>query len=83
MNASTGMGNVAHRVPSFHGAFIVPAGADITLHSSDFAKAAGTEAAHIVAMNCAKGMAMLAARVLLDPEIAESAKCDFRDNHGW
>ncbi|KAI3329876.1 hypothetical protein F4824DRAFT_516463 [Ustulina deusta] len=83
MNASTDMGNVAHRVPSFHGAFIVPAGADITLHSSDFAKAAGTEAAHIVAMNCAKGMAMLAARVLLDPEIAESAKCDFRDNHGW
>ncbi|KAI0517457.1 hypothetical protein F5B22DRAFT_654681 [Xylaria bambusicola] len=83
MNASTDMGNVAHSFPTFHGAFIVPAGADVTLHSSDFAEAAGTEAAHTVALHTAKGMAMLAVRVLLDADIARNAKRDFRDNHDW
>ncbi|KAJ3580086.1 hypothetical protein NPX13_g481 [Xylaria arbuscula] len=83
MNASTDMGNVAHRFPTFHGAFIVPAGAEVTLHSSDFAQAAGTEAAHTTALQTAKGMAMLAVRVLLDADIAQNAMSDFQDRHDW
>ncbi|KAI1368160.1 hypothetical protein F5Y08DRAFT_347554 [Xylaria arbuscula] len=83
MNASTDMGNVAYRFPTFHGAFIVPAGAEVTLHSSDFAQAAGTEAAHTTALQTAKGMAMLAVRVLLDADIAQNAMSDFQDRHDW
>lgn len=83
MNASTDMGNVAHQFPTFHGAFIVPADAEVTLHSSDFAQAAGTEEAHETAMHTAKGMSMLAVRVLLDANIAQNAMRDFRERHDW
>ncbi|KAI0165439.1 hypothetical protein GGR52DRAFT_108787 [Hypoxylon sp. FL1284] len=83
MTASTDMGNVAHAVPSFHGAFIVPTAPDVALHSKQFAQAASTDEAHEVALNCAKGMAMIAMRVLLDGKVAEGARWDFENNHGW
>ncbi|KAI6083426.1 hypothetical protein F4821DRAFT_192727 [Hypoxylon rubiginosum] len=83
MNASTDMGNVAHVVPSFHGAFIVPTAPDVALHSKHFAQAASTDEAHEVALNCARGMAMMAMRVLLDEKVAEGARWDFENNHGW
>ena len=77
MNASTDMGNVSHLVPSFHGAFIIPAGPEISAHNPGFAACAGTEQAHQAALTCAKGMAMLALRVLVDDNLAERAKADF------
>ncbi|KAI1761066.1 hypothetical protein GGR53DRAFT_506932 [Hypoxylon sp. FL1150] len=83
MNASTDMGNVAHVVPSFHGAFIVPTAPDVALHSKDFAQAASTDEAHQVALNCARGMALMAMRVLLDEKVAEGARWNFENNHGW
>lgn len=77
MNASTDMGNVSHRVPSFHGAFVVPAKADVSVHNPAFAACAGTDDAHKAALQCAKGMAMLALRVLTDEELAKEARADF------
>lgn len=78
MNASTDMGNVSHRVPSFHGAFVIPAEADVSVHNPAFTACAGTEGAHQAALQCAKGMAMLALRVLKDKAFAEQAKRDFQ-----
>jgi len=77
MNASTDMGNVSHRVPSFHGGFIIPAGPEISAHNPGFAACAGTEEAHKAALTCAKGMAMLALRVLVDDDLARRARADF------
>jgi len=77
MNASTDMGNVSHLVPSFHGAFIIPAGPEISAHNPGFAACAGTDEAHVAALTCAKGMAMLALRILVDDDLARRAREDF------
>jgi len=77
MNASTDMGNVSHLVPSFHGGFIIPAGPEISAHNPGFAACAGTEEAHQAALTCAKGMAMLALRILVNDDLAQRAKADF------
>ena len=77
MNASTDMGNVSHLVPSFHGGFIIPAGPEIAAHNPGFAACPGTDHAHQAALTCAKGMAMLALRILVDDDLAQRAKADF------
>ncbi|KAH7133804.1 metal-dependent amidase/aminoacylase/carboxypeptidase [Dactylonectria macrodidyma] len=76
-NASTDMGNVSHLVPSFHGAFAIPASADISAHNPGFAAAAGTDEAHAAAITCARGMATLAIRVLVEDGTASGARGDF------
>ncbi|GKT50985.1 peptidase M20 domain-containing protein 2 [Colletotrichum spaethianum] len=76
-NASTDMGNVSHLVPSFHGAFVIPTSPDVAGHNPKFAAAAATDEAHKAAIKCAKGMAMLAIRVLTEDEIARGARTDF------
>lgn len=78
-NASTDMGNVSHIVPSFHGGFAIPTEPDVAGHNPKFAAAAGTDEAHRRAMLSAKGMAMLAMRVLVDGEVAEAARRDFEN----
>lgn len=77
MNASTDMGNVSHRVPSVHGAFVIPATADVSAHNPAFTACARTDEAHKAALTCTKGMAMLALRVFIDDEIANQARFDF------
>ncbi|KAH9876037.1 hypothetical protein J1614_003915 [Plenodomus biglobosus] len=77
MNASTDMGNVSHIVPSFHGAFVIPAASDVSIHSPAFAACATTNGAHQAALQCARGMSMLAIRVLTDEDFARKAKADF------
>ncbi|KAF2845742.1 hypothetical protein T440DRAFT_459649 [Plenodomus tracheiphilus IPT5] len=77
MNASTDMGNVSHIVPSFHGAFAIPATPDVSIHNPTFAACAATDGAHQAALQCAKGMSMLALRVLIDEDFARKAKADF------
>lgn len=74
---STDMGNVSHHVPSFHGTFVIPADDNVAIHNPAFAAAAATEEAHLEAIMCAKGMAMLALRVLVDSDLAQGAKDDF------
>ncbi|KAH6988459.1 hypothetical protein EDB80DRAFT_755899 [Ilyonectria destructans] len=76
---STDMGNVSYVVPAFHGSFGIPAPKDAMPHQRGFATAAGTDAAHDVAISCAKGMALLGWRVLTDDEVAEGAMRDFND----
>ncbi|WDK08729.1 metal-dependent amidase aminoacylase carboxypeptidase [Colletotrichum graminicola] len=76
-NASTDMGNVSHLVPSFHGAFVIPTSPDVAGHNPKFAAAAATDEAHTAAIKCAKGMAMLAVRVLTNGAIAQKARKDF------
>lgn len=80
MNASTDMGNVSHIVPSFHGAFIIPTTPDVAGHNPKFAAAAGTEEGHQAALKCAKGMAMLALRILTDEKVARAAWEDFQQD---
>ncbi|KAJ4400956.1 hypothetical protein N0V91_008335 [Didymella pomorum] len=80
MNASTDMGNVSHIIPSFHGAFVIPAKADVSAHNPAFAACAGTDGGHKAAVNCAKGMAMLALRVLIDEDVARRAREDFKQD---
>jgi metal-dependent amidase/aminoacylase/carboxypeptidase family protein len=75
--ASTDMANVSHLVPSFHGAFPIPTTPDVTAHNPKFAACAGTKEAHASALNCAKGMAMMAVRVLTDDGVADGARRDF------
>ena len=83
MNASTDMGNVAHVVPSFHGAFIIPTSTDVSIHSVKFAEAAAKHEALEAALACAKGMAAIAIRVLLEDKTAQGVRYDFDNNHGW
>ncbi|KAF2625502.1 metal-dependent amidase/aminoacylase/carboxypeptidase [Macroventuria anomochaeta] len=80
MNASTDMGNVSHIIPSFHGAFVIPAEKDVSAHHPAFAACAGTDEGHKAALNCAKGMAMLALRVLVDENVAKRTKEDFEQD---
>ena len=75
--ASTDMGNVSYLVPSFHGAFPIPTTLDVAAHNPKFAACAGTDEAHVAALNCAKGMAMLAIRVLTEDDVADGARMDF------
>jgi hypothetical protein len=74
---STDMGNVSYTVPSFHGAFVIPVSSGVACHNPDFAAAASTQEAHDIAIKCAKGLAMLAVRVLVEEGVAEGARRDF------
>ncbi|KPM36713.1 hypothetical protein AK830_g9862 [Neonectria ditissima] len=76
---STDMGNISYTVPTFHGAFGIPAPRDAMPHQPRFAEASGTDAAHEVAINCAKGMALLGWRVLTDDKVAQNAVRDFEE----
>lgn len=76
-SGSTDMGNVSHHVPSFHGNFGIPTDPGVGAHNPAFTAAAGTTAAHVAALESAKGMAMLALRVLVEDSIASQAKLDF------
>ncbi|CZR45799.1 uncharacterized protein FPRO_15025 [Fusarium proliferatum ET1] len=75
--ASTDMGNVSYHVPGFHGGFAIPTTPDISIHHPDFATCAGKEGAHKAAMDCARGLAMTAIRVLADAELSQRVKNDF------
>lgn len=79
-NGSSDMGNVSHIIPSFHGAFVIPAKDDVSIHNPMFAACAGTDGGHKAATNCAKGMAMLALRVLIDEDVARRAREDFEQD---
>ncbi|OTB13282.1 hypothetical protein K445DRAFT_320135 [Daldinia sp. EC12] len=83
VTASTDMGNVSHVVPSFHGAFAISAPPNTSLHNPGFTAAASTDEAHQRALRCAKGMAILAIRVLLEEGLASEAAHDFQHRHGW
>lgn len=76
--ASTDMGNVSYHVPGFHGGFAIPTASGVSIHHSDFTTCAGKEGAHKAAMNCARGLAMTAIRVLADEELSQRIRKDFK-----
>jgi metal-dependent amidase/aminoacylase/carboxypeptidase family protein len=80
--ASTDMGNVSQYVPSFHGIFAIPTPPGVGPHNEKFATAAGTDEAHAAAINAAKGMAILAVRLLADEELANRARREFDELGG-
>jgi hypothetical protein len=59
-------------------AFAIPVTSGVACHNPDFAAAAATEEAHDIALKCAKGLAMLAVRVLIQDGVAEAARRDFQ-----
>lgn len=64
-------------MPSFHGAFTIPTPQGVSVHQPEFAESARTDAAHIAAIKSAKGMALLAIKVLQDEEFARDARAYF------
>jgi metal-dependent amidase/aminoacylase/carboxypeptidase family protein len=74
--ASTDMGNVSYHVPSFHGTFVAST-LGVPIHSPKFTAEAATDEAHAATIECGKGMAMLALRVLTDDQVATGAREDF------
>ncbi|KAF5984167.1 amidohydrolase AmhX [Fusarium bulbicola] len=77
ITASTDMGNVSYHVPGFHGGFAIPTTPEVSIHHPDFAACAGKEGAQKAAMNCARGLAMTAIRVLADEELSRRVRNDF------
>jgi len=71
-------GNVCYEVPSIHGGFSVgPEVPGASPHNPEFAMAAGTRSAFVLAMDCAKGMAMSAYDILSDDDFAAEAWEEF------
>lgn len=81
MNASTDMGNVSRIISSLHGAFVIQAKYDVSAHNPAFAACSGTEGGQKAAVNSAKGMAMLALRVLVDEQASKIAKEGFKRDY--
>lgn len=79
-SAGTDMGNVSYAMPGFHGIFGIPAPPHVPPHHRDFAQAASTPEAQAACLQAARGMAMMALRVLLVPGLAERVQEDFDNN---
>ncbi|KAE8313103.1 hypothetical protein BDV41DRAFT_588422 [Aspergillus transmontanensis] len=77
---STDMGNVTYVCPGFHGGFAVPADPGAFNHTPSFTKAAGTSKAYELALNTAKGMAVVGWNVLSDDSLAERVRNDFEED---
>ncbi|GMG01444.1 unnamed protein product [Aspergillus oryzae] len=74
------LGNVTYVCPGFHGGFAVPADPGAFNHTPSFTKAAGTSKAYELALNTAKGMAVVGWNVLSDDSLAESVRNDFEED---
>lgn len=77
---STDMGDVTYVCPGFHGAFAIETEYGQGNHTPGFATAAGTEESYRRAIECAKGMAIVAWRVLTDDRFAEAVKNEWEDD---
>jgi len=64
--ASTDFGNVTYACPAFHPSYSIPTESNTHNHTSGFAKASRTPAAHKATMLVTKGLAMTGFRVLDD-----------------
>jgi len=81
--ASSDMGNVTYVRPGFQGVFFINTGPEHPPnHSAGFTKGAGTRDSFERAMACAKGLAAVACRVLMDKEVAGSVIEDFERELG-
>ncbi|KAL2131366.1 hypothetical protein VTI74DRAFT_5177 [Chaetomium olivicolor] len=77
---STDMGDVCYVCPGFHGVFGIPTKEGEANHTKGFAAAAGTEEAFQEAVQCGRGMALVAWKVLTDDAFAESVKTEWEED---
>ncbi|EEU42366.1 uncharacterized protein NECHADRAFT_79860 [Fusarium vanettenii 77-13-4] len=64
-------GNVSYECPSLHPLFVIPTRPTDNVHGPGFARAAGEPGAFDAAIQAAKGIAILALRVLQDDDLAQ------------
>ncbi|KAJ4302036.1 hypothetical protein N0V88_002170 [Collariella sp. IMI 366227] len=77
---STDMGDVCYECPGFHGVFGIPTKDGEANHTKGFAAAAGTEEAFKEAVQCGRGMAMVAWKVLTDDAYAAKVKSEWEED---
>lgn len=77
---STDMGDVCYECPGFHGAFGIDTPVGVGNHTKGFAAAAGTDDSFARAVECGKGMALVAWRVLQDDKFAEEVFTDWEED---
>ncbi|EGX89705.1 amidohydrolase [Cordyceps militaris CM01] len=75
---STDQGNVSYVVPSFHGGFAIPCPPGAYNHTKGFTACAGTDEAHKLAIDAAKGMAMAGLAILNDEAVAAKIWEEFK-----
>lgn len=74
--ASSDMGNVSHEVPSIHPTYSI--GTKAANHSVAFTEASGTPEAQKTTLIAAQSMALLALKVLSNPDILSKTKAQFQ-----
>ncbi|MFD1717459.1 M20 family metallopeptidase [Georgenia deserti] len=79
--ASTDFGNVSYRIPGMH-PLIKIAEPDVALHTTGFAAAAASQAAHDGAVDGAVGLALTALDYLVDPGIRDAVHAEFAAQGG-
>ena len=77
---STDMGDVCYECPGFHGAFGIDTGPGEGNHTKGFAAAAGTSESFDRAMECGKGMALVAWRMLKDDAFANEVHEQWKED---
>ena len=77
---STDMGDVCYECPGFHGAFGIDTREGEGNHTKGFAAAAGTEESLRRAVECGRGMALVAWRVLTDDGFAEEVRNEWEED---
>lgn len=78
---STDLGNVSVRVPSIHPMLAI-AGPEKSLHTKDFAAAAGSATGDAGVLDGAVGLALTALDVLADPALLAAVRAEFEDAGG-
>jgi hypothetical protein len=71
-------GNVSYEVPSIHPIYAIPTPPGQGNHTRGFTKAAATEEAHQLTLKSAKGIAVVAWKVLADQSFAEEVRKAFK-----
>ena len=71
-------GNVSYECPALHPLFVIPTRPTDNVHAPGFARAAGEPGAFDAAVQAAKGIAVLAQRVLQDDELAQRMQEAFK-----
>jgi amidohydrolase len=77
---STDMGDVCYQCPGFHGVFGIGTKEGEANHTKGFTAAAGTEESFERAMECGRGMAAVAWRVLSDEVFAERVRAEWEED---
>jgi hypothetical protein len=77
---STDMGDVCYECPGFHGVFGIDTKEGEANHTHGFAAVAGTEESFERALECGRGMAAVAWRVLSDDGFAARVQTEWEED---